>query len=130
MAHFLPAGISDHFPMVVKLPEMPRVKKEIVDDFQRLLGCAPPCSPVNLDTLRKALPRRLRFLVLRRKSKKSRESFEKTVSSLTPLAFGERHTWEALRLPYCKGFDEKKHPQSIKSLDARRSKKVESRISG
>lgn len=34
--------------------------------------------------------------------------FEKKVCSLTPLAFGERHTWEALRLPYRKGFDEKK----------------------
>ena len=27
VAHFLPAGISDRSPMVVKLAEMPRVKK-------------------------------------------------------------------------------------------------------
>lgn len=47
---------------------------------------------------------------LKAKIKEVRESFEKTVCSLNPLAFLERHTWEALRLPYRKGFDEKKHP--------------------
>jgi len=43
----------------MRVEEPGEVKKEIVDYFQRLLGCAPPCSPGNLDTLRKALPRRL-----------------------------------------------------------------------
>lgn len=56
------------------------------------------------------LPTSTKVPRLKAKIEEVRESFEKTVCSLTPLAFGERHTWEALRLPYRKGFDEKKHP--------------------
>lgn len=56
------------------------------------------------------LPTSTKVPRLKAKIEEVRESFEKTVCSLTPLAFWERHTWEALRLPYRKGFDEKKHP--------------------
>lgn len=76
------------------------------------------------------LPTSTKVPRLKAKIEEVRFCFEKTVCSLTPLAFWERHTWEALRLPYRKGFDEKKHPKKRKSLDARRSKKVESVLSG